>query len=53
MVVGSASHRLVDATVTLLDAEGMAVAEQPIRVSQRRHAFLVRLHGVRGNPARQ
>ena len=36
---GSASHRLVDATVTLLDEGGLAVAGQPVRVSQRRHAF--------------
>ena len=38
-VAGSASHRLVDATVTLHDEGGLAVTDQLVRVSQRRYAF--------------
>ena len=39
MVAGTAAHRLVEATLTLLDGDGQRVAGQPVRVSQRRHAF--------------
>jgi hypothetical protein len=34
MVVGTASHRLVESTVTLLGDGGLPMAEQPVRVSQ-------------------
>ena len=49
-VAGTASHRLVDATVTLLDEGGQAVAEQPVRVSQRRHAFTFGCTGFEAIP---
>ena len=49
-VAGTASHRLVDATVTLLDEGGLAVAEQPVRVSQRRHAFTFGCTGFEAIP---
>jgi endo-1,4-beta-xylanase len=48
MVVGSASHRVVEATVTLVDDGGLSMAEQPVRVSQRRHAFTFGCTGFDG-----
>ena len=49
-MISSASHRLVDATVTLLDAGGLAVVEQPVSVSQRRHAFTFGCTGFESIP---
>ena len=50
MVVGSASHRLVKAAVALLDEDGIAVAGQPVRVSQCRHAFTFGCTGFEAIP---
>ena len=49
-VTGAAAHRLIDATITLLDEGGLAVSEQPVLVSQRRHAFTFGCTGFEAIP---
>ena len=49
-VSSTAAHRLVDATVTLVDEGGLAVSEQPVVVSQRRHAFTFGCTGFEAIP---
>jgi hypothetical protein len=49
-VTGSAAHRRIDATITLLDERGLAVTEQPVLVTQRRHAFTFGCTGFEAIP---
>ena len=49
-VAGTASHRLVDATVTLLDERGQVAAGQPVQTSQRRHAYTFGCTGFEAIP---
>ena len=49
-VTGTAAHRLVDATVTLLDERGLPLSEQPVRVTQLRHAFTFGCTGFEAIP---
>jgi GH35 family endo-1,4-beta-xylanase len=50
MSLDAAPHRLAQATVTLLDAAGMPVADEAVRVSQRRHAFTFGCTGFEAIP---
>ena len=52
-VADTVSHRVVDATVTLVDESGEVAAGRLVTDPPTPASLHVRLHGFRGDPARQ